>query len=277
MNQSPSNFNQNTSFNNNYSNSQQTNKKNSKNIIIIILVLIIILLSIILIINRGKNKEVTNYNNNNSVNNNNDDNNSNDIVSDIEYDKNDTFLMRIDEIFTVTGRGTIATGRVERGSAKVNDTILLIGTNNEMITTTIAGMEVFRESIDSVKKGDNVGILLKNISKEQINNDYVITKSKSIKATKKFDAILEIFATDEGGRTEPFFEDYTPNVSFGVLSDVLKGKVIFPKGLTSVSPGDKDVKLTVELESSILMDPGTEFKLHDDKITIGRGIVTKIY
>lgn len=184
------------------------------------------------------------------------------------------FLLPVEDIFTISGRGTVATGRVERGSVKVGDEIQVIGLDREVITTKVIGIEMFHKTLDEAKEGDNAGLLLENVSREQIERGQVIVTPNSINTYKKFDAEITTLTKEAGGRHTPFFTNYRPQFYFRTAD--ITGVITLPEGVEMVMPGDK-VNATVELNKSVAMEEGDEFSIREGGKTIGTGKVTKVY
>lgn len=193
----------------------------------------------------------------------------------LTYDKDGAFLMAIEDVFTITGKGTIITGRIERGTINLNDEVQIIGLDHEIITTTVTGIEMFRKELDYAEAGDNVGILLKDVGREEVERGQVIAKPNSIKATTKFEANVYILAKEEGGRHTPFFNNYRPQFYFRTTD--ITGVITLPDEVEMVNPGEDNVKMYVELISNVAMEVGTEFSISEDGCIVGRGTVTKVY
>lgn len=195
--------------------------------------------------------------------------------SNINYDKNNSLLIPIEDVFIVRGRGTVVTGRVERGSIKLNDEIQIIGLNHEVITTTVTEMDTSTNNSQTAQSGENVGIFLKDISRDQIEIGQVIAKPNTIKAAKKFEANVNILSKEESGRNTSIYNNYHPQFYFWTTD--ITGTITLPDGVDKIESGDSDVKIIIELVSNVAMEVGTEFAIREDGATIGRGIVTKIY
>lgn len=197
------------------------------------------------------------------------------LHSNINYDKNNSLLIPIEDVFIVRGRGTVVTGRVERGSIKLNDEIQIIGLNHEVITTTVTEMDTSTNNSQTAQSGENVGIFLKDISRDQIEIGQVIAKPNTIKAAKKFEANVNILSKEESGRNTSIYNNYHPQFYFWTTD--ITGTITLPDGVDKIESGDSDVKIIIELVSNVAMEVGTEFAIREDGATIGRGIVTKIY
>ena len=187
-----------------------------------------------------------------------------------EVDKD--FLMPVEDVFSITGRGTVATGRIERGKVSVNEEVELVGIK-ETTKTTVTGIEMFRKLLDFGQAGDNVGLLLRGFKKEDIERGQVIAKTGSIKPHKKFQAEVLVLTKEEGGRHTPFFNNYRPQFYFRTTD--VTGSIELPKGVEMVNPGD-NVTLTAELIYPIAMEEGLRFAVREGGRTIGKGVVSKI-
>jgi len=186
------------------------------------------------------------------------------------------FLMPVEDVFSITGRGTVATGRIERGVINVGDPVEIIGMVKEgekALTSTITGVEMFRKLLDRGEAGDNAGLLLRGIDKESIKRGQVICKPGSIKPHKKFKCEVYVLGKEEGGRHTPFFNGYRPQFYFRTTD--VTGDVNLPEGVEMVMPGD-NVTLTVTLLNSIAMDKGLRFAIREGGRTVGAGQVTEI-
>jgi elongation factor Tu len=183
------------------------------------------------------------------------------------------FLMPIEDVFTITGRGTVVTGRIERGIINVNETIEIVGIKEEVQTTTVTGVEMFRKLLDSGMAGDNVGLLLRGIKREDVERGQVCCKPKSITPHTEFDANVYILSKDEGGRHTPFFNNYRPQFYFRTTD--VTGVVDLPEGTEMVMPGD-NTEMKVTLIQPIAMEEGLRFAIREGGRTVGAGRVTKI-
>ena len=190
-----------------------------------------------------------------------------------ERESDKPFLMPVEDVFSITGRGTVATGRVERGEVKLNEEVELIGLGVHK-KTVITGIEMFRKELDSALAGDNAGILMRGIGKEEIQRGMVLAKPGSITPHKVFEGEVYILSKDEGGRHTPFFNGYRPQFYFRTTD--VTGVATLPEGTEMVMPGD-NVKMKVELISEIAMDEGLRFAIREGGRTVGAGVVTKIY
>ena len=189
-----------------------------------------------------------------------------------ERDTDKPFLMPIEDVFTITGRGTVVTGRVERGQVRVGDNVEIIGIK-ETQTSVVTGVEMFRKLLDYAESGDNVGILLRGISREQVQRGQVLAKPKSVTPHSKFTAQVYVLSKDEGGRHTPFFSNYRPQFYFRTTD--VTGIITLAAGTEMVMPGDNTV-MTVELIHPIAMEQGTKFSIREGGRTVGAGSVVDI-
>ncbi|GIK60361.1 MAG: elongation factor Tu [Ignavibacteriota bacterium] len=183
------------------------------------------------------------------------------------------FLMPVEDVFSITGRGTVATGRVERGEVKIQEEVELIGLGIHK-KTVVTGIEMFRKELDSAMAGDNAGILLRGVDKDEIERGMVLAKTGSITPHTVFDGSVYILSKNEGGRHTPFFNGYRPQFYFRTTD--VTGVATLPEGTEMVMPGD-NVNLKVELISEIAMEEGLRFAIREGGRTVGAGVVTKIY
>ena len=190
-----------------------------------------------------------------------------------ERDVEKPFLMPVEDVFSITGRGTVATGKIETGIINVGDEVELLGMQEEKLTSTITGVEMFRKLLDSGEAGDNVGLLLRGIEKEAIKRGMVIAKPGSITPHTKFKAEIYVLKKEEGGRHTPFFKGYRPQFYFRTTD--VTGNIILPEGTEMVMPGD-NVTLDVELITPIAMDKELRFAIREGGHTVGAGVVTEI-
>ena len=190
---------------------------------------------------------------------------------DREIDK--PFLMPVEDIFTITGRGTVATGRVERGVLHVSDEVEIVGISEETQKSVITGIEMFRKQLDEAMAGDNVGLLLRGINRDQIERGQVICKPGSVKCHKKFTAQVYVLTKDEGGRHTPFFTNYRPQFYFRTTD--VTGVCMLPEGVEMVMPGD-NTEMEVDLIHPIAMEEGLRFAIREGGRTVGSGRVVKI-
>lgn len=188
-----------------------------------------------------------------------------------EVDK--PFMMPVEDVFSITGRGTVATGRVERGTVKVGDEVEIVGLADEIKKTVVTGVEMFRKLLDQAQAGDNIGVLLRGIDRKEVQRGQVIVQPGSIKPHTKFQGEVYVLTKEEGGRHTPFFNGYRPQFYFRTTD--VTGVVNLPEGTEMVMPGD-NVTLTVELIAPIAIEEGTRFAIREGGRTVGAGVVTKI-
>ena len=182
------------------------------------------------------------------------------------------FLMPIEDVFSISGRGTVVTGRIEKGVVKVGDTIEIVGIKPTQ-TTTVTGVEMFRKEMDQGEAGDNVGVLLRGTKKEDVERGMVLCKPKSITPHTKFEGEVYILTKEEGGRHTPFFNNYRPQ--FYVRTTDVTGSITLPEGTEMVMPGD-NLKISVELIAPVALEEGTRFAIREGGRTVGSGVVSKI-
>ena len=190
-----------------------------------------------------------------------------------ERDEAKPFLLPVEDVFTISGRGTVATGRVERGVAHVNDPAEIVGLSEESRNTVITGLEMFRKLLDSAQAGDNVGALLRGIDKKDIERGQVIAKPGSVKPYTEFEGQVYILTKEEGGRHTPFFNNYRPQFYFRTTD--VTGSISLPEGVEMVMPGD-NIKMDVKLITPIAMEEGLRFAIREGGRTVGSGVVSKI-
>jgi elongation factor Tu len=190
-----------------------------------------------------------------------------------ERDVDKPFLMPVEDVFSITGRGTVATGRIERGVIKINEEVEIVGIIEEPMKSVVTGIEMFRRLLDQGEAGDNAGILLRGISKDDIQRGMVLCKPGSINPHKKFECEVYVLSKDEGGRHTPFFKGYRPQFYFRTTD--VTGACELPSGVEMVMPGD-NVKLDVELIQPVAMEEGLRFAIREGGRTVGAGVVTKI-
>ncbi len=183
------------------------------------------------------------------------------------------FLMPVEDVFTITGRGTVATGRVERGTVKLNDTVEIVGMKDSGKQTVITGVEMFRKLLDEARAGDNVGLLLRGIQRDEIERGQVLAKPGSIKPHTKFSAQVYVLKKEEGGRHTPFFNGYRPQFYFRTTD--VTGTIKLPEGVEMVMPGD-NVTMEIELITPIAIEEGLRFAIREGGRTVGSGVVSKI-
>ena len=189
-----------------------------------------------------------------------------------ERDNDKPFLMSIEDVFTITGRGTVVTGRVERGQLKLNDTVEIVGLKDTK-STVVTGIEMFRKQLDYAEAGDNAGVLLRGIDRSEVERGQVLAKPGTVTPHKKFKAQVYVLSKEEGGRHTPFFTNYRPQFYFRTTD--VTGVVTLPEGTEMVMPGD-NVTMTVELIAPIAVENGTKFSIREGGHTVGAGSVTEI-
>ena len=189
-----------------------------------------------------------------------------------ERDVDKPFLMSIEDVFTITGRGTVVTGRVERGQLRLNDEVEIVGLKDTQ-KTVVTGIEMFRKTLDYAEAGDNAGVLLRGISREDVERGQVLAKPGSVKPHKKFTAQVYVLSKEEGGRHTPFFSNYRPQFYFRTTD--VTGVINLPEGVEMVMPGD-NVEMTVELIAPIAVENGTKFSIREGGRTVGAGNVSNI-
>ena len=187
-------------------------------------------------------------------------------------DTDKPFLMSIEDVFTITGRGTVVTGRVERGTLKLNDEVEIVGIKPTQ-KTVVTGIEMFRKQLDFAQAGDNAGVLLRGISREQVERGQVLAKPGTVTPHTKFEAEVYVLSKEEGGRHTPFFANYRPQFYFRTTD--VTGVITLPAGVEMVMPGD-NVSMTVELIHPIALEQGTKFSIREGGRTVGAGSVSKI-
>ncbi|KAA5833415.1 elongation factor Tu [Saccharopolyspora hirsuta] len=192
-----------------------------------------------------------------------------DPVRDVEK----AFLMPIEDVFSITGRGTVVTGRIERGVIKVNEEVEMVGIKEKPIKTTVTGVEMFRKLLDEGQAGDNVGLLIRGVKREEVERGMVVVKPGTTTPHTEFEAQVYILSKDEGGRHTPFFNNYRPQFYFRTTD--VTGVVTLPEGTEMVMPGD-DTAMSVQLIQPIAMDEGLRFAIREGGRTVGAGRVTKI-
>ena len=183
------------------------------------------------------------------------------------------FLMPIEDVMTISGRGTVATGRVERGMAKIGDEVEIVGLSPEKKKSVITGLEMFRKTLDFAEAGDNIGMLLRGIQREEIERGQVVAKPGTVHPHTKFEGKVYVLTKDEGGRHTPFFNNYRPQFYFRTTD--VTGIITLPQGTEMCMPGD-NVEITVELITPIAMENGLRFAIREGGHTVGSGVVTKI-
>ncbi len=190
-----------------------------------------------------------------------------------ERDTDKPFMMPVEDVFSITGRGTVATGRVERGQVRVGDEVEVVGIAEETAKTTVTGVEMFRKLLDYAEAGDNIGALLRGVAREDIQRGQVLAKAGTITPHTKFKAEVYVLTKEEGGRHTPFFTNYRPQFYFRTTD--VTGVVELPEGTEMVMPGD-NVTIDVELIHPIAIEDGTRFSIREGGRTVGSGVVTSI-
>ena len=190
-----------------------------------------------------------------------------------ERDTDKPFMMPVEDVFSITGRGTVATGRVERGILKVGDVVEIIGLTDEPKSTTCTGVEMFRKLLDQAEAGDNIGALLRGVSRDEVQRGQVLAQPGSVKPHTKFKAQVYVLSKEEGGRHTPFFSNYRPQFYFRTTD--VTGIIQLPEGVEMVMPGD-NVEMTVELIAPIAIEEGTKFSIREGGRTVGAGNVSTI-
>ena len=183
------------------------------------------------------------------------------------------FLMPVEDVFTITGRGTVATGRVERGIVKVQDEVEIVGLSAERRKTVVTGVEMFRKLLDQAEAGDNIGVLLRGVDRKDIERGQVISKPGTINPHTKFKSEVYVLTKEEGGRHTPFFNGYRPQFYFRTTD--VTGVIDLPAGVEMVMPGD-NVSMTIELITPIAIEKGLRFAIREGGRTVGSGVVSDI-
>jgi len=194
------------------------------------------------------------------------------FIPEPKRDKDRPFLMPVEDVFTITGRGTVATGRVERGGLKIGDVVDIVGMGSKK-QTTVTGIEMFRKMLDSAMAGDNAGILLRGVDRKDIERGQVLAAPKSITPHTEFTAEVYVLKKEEGGRHTPFFNGYRPQFYFRTTD--VTGSIELPKGVEMVMPGD-NITMEIKLITDIAIEPGLRFAIREGGRTVGSGVVAKI-
>jgi elongation factor Tu len=185
------------------------------------------------------------------------------------------FLMSIEDVFSIKGRGTVVTGRVDRGTMKPNTEVELVGDMYEKPRkTVVTSMEMFHKTLEVVRAGDNAGLLLRGVGKDEVGRGVVIAAPGTIQALRQFDAEVYILRKDEGGRHKPFFTGYKPQFFISTMD--ITGTVTLPEGVEMVMPGDRTT-MSVELISPVALEAGSRFAIREGGLTVGAGLITKVY
>lgn len=190
-----------------------------------------------------------------------------------QHDFNGPFLMAVEDVFSISGRGTVVTGRIQRGRIKVGDKVEIVGFSDNK-ETTVTGLEMFQKTLDEAQAGDNAGLLLRGIAKDEVERGQVISIPKSIVPYKSFKAQIYCLTKEEGGRSTPFFKAYRPQFYFRTTD--VTGGIDLPKGVEMVMPGD-NVEIKVNLMSPVAIEPNTRFSIREGGKTVGAGVVTEVY
>jgi elongation factor Tu len=188
-------------------------------------------------------------------------------------EKDKPFLMAIEDVFSIKGRGTVVTGRIDRGTVKVGEELEIIGLREESMSTVCTGVEMFHKLLDAGEAGDNVGVLLRGIERDQVERGMVLAKPKSIKPHTKFEAEVYVLKKDEGGRHKAFFGGYRPQ--FYIRTMDVTGNIALPAGVEMVMPGD-NVNMSVELITPVALEAGQRFAIREGGLTVGAGVITKV-
>jgi len=183
------------------------------------------------------------------------------------------FMMHVEDVFSIKGRGTVVTGRIDRGVVHTGDPVEIVGLRDEIVTSTCTGVEMFHKLLDEGMAGDNVGVLLRGIDREDVERGMVIAKPKSITPHTKFSAEVYVLRKDEGGRHKPFFPGYRPQFYFKTMD--VTGAITLPEGVEMVMPGDR-IEMDVELIVPVAMEQGSNFAIREGGLTVGAGVITKI-
>ena len=191
-----------------------------------------------------------------------------------ERDTDKPFLMPVEDVFSITGRGTVATGRVERGVVKVSDQVEIVGLSDEKRTTVVTGVEMFRKLLDMAEAGDNIGVLLRGIQRNEVERGQVLAKPNSVHPHTKFKGQVYVLTKDEGGRHTPFFNGYRPQFYFRTTD--VTGNIKLPDGVEMVMPGD-NIEMDIDLITPIACEVGLRFAIREGGRTVGSGVVIEIY
>ncbi|MBQ1395176.1 MAG: elongation factor Tu, partial [Lachnospiraceae bacterium] len=194
-------------------------------------------------------------------------------IPDPERDTDKPFLMPVEDVFTISGRGTVATGRVERGTIHPNDEVEILGIREKVKKTVATSLEMFRKTLDFAEAGDNVGVLLRGVDRDEIERGQVLAKPGSVTCHKKFTAQVYVLTKDEGGRHTPFFNNYRPQFYFRTTD--VTGVITLPDGVEMCMPGD-NVEMTIELIHNVAMEQGLTFAIREGGRTVGSGRVASI-
>jgi len=190
-----------------------------------------------------------------------------------QRDVDKPFMMPIEDVFSIKGRGTVVTGRIERGKIKVGEPVEIVGLRDDVMSTVVTGVEMFHKQLDEGIAGDNVGLLLRGIGRDEVERGMVVAAPKSITPHKKFKAEVYVLKKDEGGRHKPFFNGYRPQ--FYIRTTDVTGTIQLPEGVEMVMPGD-NVNMVVELLKPVALEQGSKFAIREGGLTVGAGVVTEI-
>lgn len=272
--------------NQNGSQMSQNKQSRKKYLIIVLIIILLLIVGITFGINKimkedsvplKTDEKVDENNTKNNKDSDNDDNNNTsgtvDPNTNLTYDKNGAVLMAIEDVF-VLNEDTVVVGPLLRGTIKLNDEVQIIGLDKKIITTTVTGIELSKKEVDSAEAGDNVGLILKDVSREEVERGQVVAKPNSIKASKKFEATVDFLSKEEGGMSNPLSTN--SDRQFYFRSTDIMGNFLLLDNIKEVKPGDKNIQITVELEKNVAMEVGTEFLVRDGGRTIGTGKITKI-
>ena len=183
------------------------------------------------------------------------------------------FMMPVEDVFTITGRGTVASGRIDRGTVKIGDEVEIVGLKDDVLKSTVTGVEMFHKTLDLGEAGDNVGVLLRGISHDQVERGQVLAAPGSIQTHKKFKGEVYVMTKEEGGRHTPFFSNYRPQFYFHTTD--VTGTIELPDGVEMVMPGD-NVTFTVELQKPVALEKGLKFTIREGGHTVGAGVVSEV-
>jgi elongation factor Tu len=197
-----------------------------------------------------------------------------DYIPTPERDTDKPFLMPVEDVFSIKGRGTVVTGRVDRGVIKVGDEVEIIGLQDDIMKTVCTGVEMFHKLLDQGQAGDNIGVLLRGVDRDEVKRGMVIAKPGSIKPHRHFQGEVYVLRKDEGGRHKAFFPGYRPQ--FYIQTMDVTGEVTLPEGVEMVMPGDS-VNLNVELIEPVALEQGSHFAIREGGLTVGAGVITKIF
>jgi elongation factor Tu len=190
-----------------------------------------------------------------------------------ERETDKPFMMSIEDVFSIKGRGTVVTGRIERGTIKLNEQVDIVGLQDDIPSTVVTGIEMFHKQLETGMAGDNAGLLLRGVDREEVERGMVLAKPKSITPHRKFKSEVYVLRKDEGGRHNAFFTGYRPQFYIRTLD--VTGEITLPDGVEMVMPGDR-VELTVELITPVALEQGSSFAVREGGLTVGAGVITEI-